>query len=78
MLEKPASNTQQVSPLLREVWAAWQITPHDAAWKRNLHAALTQIGGSVYELNNTFLIVRENLRREEEEAATKQHGISKT
>lgn len=66
MSDKQVQTTPPVSPLLREVWAAWQITPHDAAWKRNLHAALTQIGGSMYDLQNAFEIVRENLKREEQ------------
>lgn len=52
---------QLVSPLLREVWAAWQITPHDTAWKRNLSDALKEIGGTEEELQNAYRIVKENL-----------------
>ena len=29
--------------LHREVYYAWQITPHDAAWKTNLYKALCSI-----------------------------------
>lgn len=72
-LEQPSTTTQH-SPLLREVWAAWQITPHDAAWKRNLHAALTEIGGSMYDLQNAFEIVRENLIIEQKQ--NNENGIS--
>lgn len=52
------------NPLLCEIYEALKIVPHDDAWKRNIHAALVQIGGTQEELTHAFNIVKSELALE--------------
>ena len=51
--------------LLREVYAAWSIHPKDAAWKRNLHAALQTIEATEEERETIYKHVQSLLRLEQ-------------
>lgn len=58
--EHPNLNSQ----LLKEVYAAWQIKPHDLVWKKTLHAALLTIPATDQERKDIYYHIQNLLNLE--------------
>ncbi len=50
--------------LLKEVYAAWEIKPHDLAWKKTLHAALLTIEATESERKDIYFHIQNLLKLE--------------